>query len=160
MFLRFVATGAHLRLIVDSLGISASSVGRSVRAVAAAIVAVFARSQIIFPVGEVATKVKEGFKRVAGFPKMLGCIDGTQMVCSSSFRVTSLCASWPGSCHDSRIWRNSHLCQQFKNGLHDGILLGESGHPLTRHLMTPYLTPSKRSEEKFNASLYQTRVLI
>lgn len=118
------------------------------------------------------------------------------MVCSSS----SLCARWPGSCHDSRIWRNSHLCQQFKNGihvllkslinllscslflslyiyiyivyifihevifinqgLHDGILLGESGHPLTRHLMTPYLTPSKRSEEKFNASLYQTRVLI
>lgn len=120
------------------------------------------------------------------------------MVCSSSFRVTSLCARWPGSCHDSRIWRNSHLCQQFKNGihvllkslinllscslflslslyiylytlyisffinqgLHDGILLGESGHPLTRHLMTPYLTLSKRSEEKFNASIYQTRVLI
>lgn len=66
LFHHFVATGAHLRLIVDSLGISESSVGRSVRAVAAAIVAVFARSQIIFPVGEVATKVKEGFKRVAG----------------------------------------------------------------------------------------------
>lgn len=122
------------------------------------------------------------------------------MVCSSSFRVTSLCARWPGSCHDSSIWRNSHLCQQFKNGihvllislinllscslflslslyiyivyifihevifinqgLHDGILLRESGHPLTRHLMTPHLTPSKRSEEKFNASLCQTRVLI
>lgn len=66
LFLRFVATGAHLRLIGDSLGISESSVGRSVKAVAAAIIAVFAQATLVFPVGEIATKVKEGFRRVAG----------------------------------------------------------------------------------------------
>ncbi|XP_061185188.1 uncharacterized protein LOC133193243 [Saccostrea echinata] len=66
LFLRFVATGAHLRLVGDSLGISESSVCRSVKAVASAIVAVFARLYITFPVGEIATKVKEGFRRVAG----------------------------------------------------------------------------------------------
>ncbi|XP_062587844.1 uncharacterized protein LOC134249523, partial [Saccostrea cucullata] len=65
LFLRFVATGAHLRLVGDSLGISESSVGRSVKAVASAIVSVFARPYISFPVREMATKVKEGFRRIA-----------------------------------------------------------------------------------------------
>ncbi|XP_061170345.1 putative nuclease HARBI1 [Saccostrea echinata] len=184
LFLRFVATGAHLRLIGDSLNASECTTGRVVKAVARAIIEVF-NNLIKFPVGEIATKVKEGFRRVAGFPKVLGCIDGTQiriqtpslnepdyvnrkgfhslnvqMVCSPTFKVTSLCARWPGSCHDSRIWRNSHLYQQFENGLHDGILLGDSGYPLTRHLMTPYLAPATQSEERYNASLCQTRVLI
>lgn len=66
LFLWRVTSGAHLRLIRDSLGISESSEGRSVRAVAAAIIADFARAQIVFPVGEMATKVKAGFRRVAG----------------------------------------------------------------------------------------------
>lgn len=66
LFLRFVATGAHLRLIGDNLGISESSVGRSVKAVAAAIIAVFAQATIVFPVGKIATKVKEGFRRITG----------------------------------------------------------------------------------------------
>ncbi|XP_048739575.1 putative nuclease HARBI1 [Ostrea edulis] len=82
------------------------------------------------------------------------------MVCDPNFRVTSLCARWPGSCHDSRIWRTSSLCQQFENGIHDGLLLGDSGYPLTRYLMTPYLTPRTPAEERFNASLCRTRVLI
>lgn len=39
-----------------------------------------------------------------------------KMVCDPNFRVTSLCAKWPGSVHDSRIFRTSGLCQQFENG--------------------------------------------
>ncbi|XP_052690636.1 putative nuclease HARBI1 [Crassostrea angulata] len=82
------------------------------------------------------------------------------MVCDPNFRITSLCARWPGSCHGSRIWRTSSLCQQFENGMHDGLLLGDSGYPLTRYLMTPYLAPRTPAEERFNASLCRTRVLI
>ncbi|XP_062619673.1 putative nuclease HARBI1 [Saccostrea cucullata] len=128
VFLRFIATGAHLRLVGDSLNISESSVGRIVKDVAGAIVQIF-RNFINFPAGERAAKVMEGFRRIAGFPKVLGCVDGTQiristpteneadfvnrkgfhslnvqMVCDPNFRVTSLCARWPGSCHDSRVW--------------------------------------------------------
>jgi hypothetical protein len=44
--------------------------------------------------------------------------------------------------------------------VHDGILVGDSGYQLTRYLMTPYLAPSTPSEERFNASLCRTRVLI
>lgn len=65
LFLRFVATGAHLRLVGDSLNVSESSAGRVVKSVARAINAVF--SNIIkFPVGDMASKVKEGFRRIAG----------------------------------------------------------------------------------------------
>ncbi|XP_061166251.1 putative nuclease HARBI1 [Saccostrea echinata] len=82
------------------------------------------------------------------------------MVCDPNFRITSLYAGWPGSCHDSRIWRTSNLCQKFETGMCDGILLGDSGYPLTKYLMTPYLAPRTVSEERFNASLCRTRVLI
>ncbi|XP_062600943.1 uncharacterized protein LOC134262567 [Saccostrea cucullata] len=67
LFLRFVATGAHLRLIGDSLNVSECTTGRVVKAVARAIITVF-MNLIKFPSGELATKVKEGFRRVAGKP--------------------------------------------------------------------------------------------
>ncbi|KAK6172692.1 hypothetical protein SNE40_016303 [Patella caerulea] len=122
---------------------------------------------IKFPVGEDAKRVMEGFRKIAGFPKVLGCVDGTQikiatptenendfinrkgvhalnvqMICDSKFRITSLCANWPGSVHDSRIWRQCELNNQFQNGIHDGLLLGDSGYPCLKYLMTPFLNPS------------------
>lgn len=48
----------------------------------------------------------------------------------------------------------------FNAGDYDGILLGDSGYPLSRYLMTPYLTPRTQPEERFNSSLCRTRVLI
>lgn len=38
------------------------------------------------------------------------------MVCDYGFRITSVFANWPGSVHDSRIWRESALCTQFESG--------------------------------------------
>jgi hypothetical protein len=45
-------------------------------------------------------------------------------------------------------------------GIHDGLILGDSGYPLNRYLMAPYLTPQTPAEERFNASLCRTCVLI
>ncbi|XP_052087470.1 putative nuclease HARBI1 isoform X1 [Mytilus californianus] len=184
LFLRFVATGTHLSLVGDSLCISESATGRACRDVCQAIITVF-RNIICFPVGEKAIQVMEGFRRIAGFPNVLGCIDGTfvkiispheneadfvnrkgvhslniQMVCDPNFRVTSMCAKWPGSVHDSRIFRTSGLCQQFENGIHQGLLLGDSGYPCTKYLMTPYLSPANNCQGNFNRALCRTRVLI
>ena len=64
LFLRYVATGAHLRLIGDSLNVSECTAGRAVKSVAQAIVDVFMNC-IKFPVGEMASRVKEGFRRIA-----------------------------------------------------------------------------------------------
>lgn len=93
-----------------------------------------------------------GFLGIAGFPRVLGCIDGThiavkvskekkaaylnrkgytsinvQAVCSPDNIVTQLTVKWPGSTHDSFMWRNCDLYEQFlsANGP-DGWLLGKS----------------------------------
>ena len=41
-----------------------------------------------------------------------------QMCCDANFKFTSCNASWPGSVHDSRIFRTSALCLQFENGMY------------------------------------------
>lgn len=83
-----------------------------------------------------------------------------QMCCDASFVITSCVAGWPGSVHDSRIFRQSGLCAQIENGQHDGLLLGDSGYPCRTFLMTPFLSPSTPAEQRYNQSLCRTRVLI
>ncbi|XP_061182280.1 putative nuclease HARBI1 [Saccostrea echinata] len=182
--LRFFATGAYHKLIGDSMHVSESTVGRCCRSVTDAILGI--RWHFIsFPRDDKARQTKQEFIKIAGFPNALGCVDGTfvrimtpsnneqdfvnrkgyhslnvQMVCDAKFRFTSICANWPGSVHDSRIWRESALCQQFERGEHNGFLLGDSGYPCRRFLMTPYLNPQTDAQQRFNASLCRTRVLI
>ncbi|XP_033738226.1 putative nuclease HARBI1 [Pecten maximus] len=119
-------------------------------------------------------------------PQVLGCIDGTfvristprenepdyvnrkgfhslnvQMVCNNNFIITNCVARWPGSCHDSRVFRESQLCHDFENDLYSGFLLGDSGYPCRRYLMTPYNhTNDIRHRERFNGALCRTRVVI
>ncbi len=38
------------------------------------------------------------------------------MVCDSMCHITNVEAKWPGSVHDSRIFRESHLCTLFERG--------------------------------------------
>lgn len=46
-------------------------------------------------------------------------------------------------------------------GLHNGFLLGDSGYPCRRYLMTPYnATNNERHRERFNGALCRTRVVI
>lgn len=91
------------------------------------------------------------FLGIAGFPRVLGCIDGThiaikvskedkpaylnrkgytsinvQAICNSESIITELTVKWPGSTHDSYMWRNCDLYDQFAAGTGpDGWLLGK-----------------------------------
>ncbi|XP_061192915.1 putative nuclease HARBI1 [Saccostrea echinata] len=185
VFLQFVATGAFHQLVGDAIHISKATAGRCIRRVASAIANVAGRF-IRFPSGQDATNVKRMFHAIAGFPGVLGCVDGTfiriqtptenepdyvnrkgyhslnvMMTCDANFMVTNCVAKWPGSCHDSRVFRESVLCQQFENGQHNGILLGDSGYPCRTYLMTPYNnTNDVRYRERYNSALCRTRVLI
>uniref|UniRef100_A0A8W8MP63 DDE Tnp4 domain-containing protein n=1 Tax=Magallana gigas TaxID=29159 RepID=A0A8W8MP63_MAGGI len=91
---------------------------------------------------------KSRFFEIAGFPNVVGCVDGTQikikapnvnegeyvnrkgfhslnvqMVCGPDFCITNVVAKWPGSVHDSRIFKESVLCREFENGHIQGMLL-------------------------------------
>ena len=45
-------------------------------------------------------------------------------------------------------------------GQHNGFLLGDSGYPCLRFLMTSILHPASPAEERFNNSLCRTHVLV
>jgi hypothetical protein len=63
LFLRFVATGSHLALIGDHLGVSESATGRACRKVCRAIWRIFSHV-IRFPDGERAQRVQEEFRKI------------------------------------------------------------------------------------------------
>lgn len=72
-------------------------------------------------------------------------------------------ARWPGSAHDSFIFRTSaigHHLEASHHGLEDGVLLGDSGYACTPFLQTPYTHPHTRSEEHFNVAHKTTRCII
>ncbi|XP_053378145.1 putative nuclease HARBI1 [Mercenaria mercenaria] len=182
--LQFFASGAHYLVIGDIHGVSKSSVSRAVRRTTAAICSLRDR-YIKFPRNDAARAIHKEFYNIARFPKVIGVIDGTQikikgpkenetdfvnrkgyhsinvqMVCDARFRITNMVAKWPGSVHDSRIFRESELCRKFENGEINGLLLGDSGHPCRPYLMTPYLNTQTAAQERYNIALTKTRVLI
>ena len=73
-------------------------------------------------------------------------------------------ARWPGSTHDSHIFKTSAVGRQLEqgggHGLADGVLLGDSGYACTSFLLTPYSQPHSPSEERFNRAHKTTRCTI
>lgn len=60
------------------------------------------------------------------------------MVCGPDFCITNVVAKWPGSVHDSRIFKESVLCREFENGMLFGMFY---------HVVILY--PHHLSENKF-----------
>ncbi len=111
------------------------------------------------------------------------------MVCDSMCHITNVEAKWPGSVHDSRIFRESHLCTLFERGkdninfmltvLHthtycgpnrtafyhctgdyDGILVGDRGYACKQYFMTPFPDPNPGPQTRYNAAPARTRARI
>ena len=38
------------------------------------------------------------------------------MICDPNFKIMDIVAKWPGSVHDSRIFRESDVCGRFERG--------------------------------------------
>ena len=83
-----------------------------------------------------------------------------QVVCDHRHMITSFKASHPGSMHDSTIFQESILCQEFEAGQHRGLLIGDSGYRLLRFLLTPYRVLGHAWQIAYNNSLKKTRVII
>ena len=87
-----------------------------------------------------------------------------QAVYSHDLKFRNTVARWPGSVHDSRIFRNSRLCVKFENHDYNGVLLGDSRYALKAYLLTPILNPQTPPERRYNFSqnkiLFQLRKVV
>ena len=117
-------------------------------------------------VTERVSSVKRGFFEIAGFPNVIDCVDGSlipimkptehehiyvsrkhchainlMVICDHNLLFTHVNARFPGSPHDSYVFRMSSVFVKFENNEVDGYLLGDNGYPMSGFLMTPFLTP-------------------
>ncbi|XP_064091280.1 putative nuclease HARBI1 [Macrobrachium nipponense] len=117
------------------------------------------------------------FMQIANMPGVVGVIDGThirivapkefeaeyvnrknfhsinvQLVFDAKYKIINIFANWPGSTHDARILQQSGLKTLFdRNILPPGChLLGDSGYPGKRWLLTPYLQPQSNAQIVYN----------
>lgn len=182
--LRYFATGSMQNVVGDTIQVHKSTVCRAIRRVSLALCRRL-NEHVTMPSAARQHAVTQKLYNVAGFPDVVGCVDGThfkikapsthenayvnrkgfhsinaQLVCDQDLLITNCVIKWPGSKHDSFIIRQSRLYEDFEAGRVTGILLGDSGYPLKPWLMTPYLNPISEAQERFNHAHCKTRNLI
>ena len=123
---------------------------------------------------EETAKTKSDFYQLAGFPQVIGCIDGShipivaphaikfffinrkgfhsinmQAVCNLNLLFRDVGARWPVSHQESFINEMPFLSNCFANNTCGCScwLLGDSGYSLKKCLMTPYVTPIGADEK-------------
>uniref|UniRef100_A0AAY5K197 Putative nuclease HARBI1 n=1 Tax=Esox lucius TaxID=8010 RepID=A0AAY5K197_ESOLU len=174
--LRFFASGTFLYTTGDAENLVKSAVCRAIRKVYLALKQ-FLGVFVVFPSHSRPQVVKQNFFAIAGFLNVIGAIDCThipikappgpnegdfvnrkgvhrvnvQMVCDSMFHITNVEAKWPGSVHDSRIFRESHLCTLFEC---------DRGYACRQYFMTPFPDPKPGPQTRYNAALARTRARI
>ena len=180
--IRYFATGSFQLVHMDLFGISQPTVSRIVLKISQVIAS--KRPLLIqLPTREEEGKIRQDFYQIAGFPGVTGCLDCThvriqspgddnaelfqnrkgyfsinvQALCDASLHFLSLVVQWPGSVHDSHIFYNSSLCAKFEGGEIGGILLGDSGYPIKRYLLTPVINPQTAREWHYNRAHINTR---
>ncbi|XP_055997802.1 putative nuclease HARBI1 [Ostrea edulis] len=164
MALRYYATGDNMKTIGDTLGFHKSSVSRSIHDVSQALTDLASRF-IKWPSTEgEKSNIKKGFYAIARFPGVIGAINGTHVRIMGPSRFINIVAKWPGSNHDSFIFRESNIGTYFEahhKGIDvDGLLIGDSGYACSKYLVTPFLRPTTESQMKYNDAHTHTRAVI
>ena len=140
--LRFYASGSFQTVIGDTCGVSQASCCRVIHFVTQCICE-HKRHFIKFPIRpDEVTDIMVGFHYIAGFPGVVGAIDGCHVrianpgvsnslrfmnrkgfyslncqllvVCDHNMNFTNIVARWYGSAHDSRIFEESSLCRKMR----------------------------------------------
>ncbi|XP_026686022.1 putative nuclease HARBI1 [Diaphorina citri] len=86
-------------------------------------------------------------------------------ICGPNLEIYAANASWPGSCHDSRVLRNSAIYQRFEienwRPFPQALILGDSAYPLKEWLIPPLnRNPDDPIEQALNMAHKRTRRLI
>ena len=81
-----------------------------------------------------------------------------QAICDSNLIFQNVVATWSGSHHDSFILQSSTVYDRVENHeFGDCWLLGDSGYPLKKWLITPLGNPAAVEERRFNVRLYHRK---
>jgi len=144
-------------------------------------------SMIAWPQTEEYGRIAQKNAARTGFPGAIGFVDGTyipipgpsafrdsyicrkgfpafhlQGICDSSLKFLDVFCAYPGSVHDSRVFRNCPLTTQFANDPlpEEYHLLGDSAYALSSHLIVPFRDNGHLTTEqkKFNNAHSATRV--
>ncbi|XP_021703681.1 putative nuclease HARBI1 [Aedes aegypti] len=148
------------------------------------------KSVIRFPESEhEKEKIASDFRGIAGFPNVIGCIDGSyiyirkpankirstyvnrhdllsmtlQGICDVNRRFLDVCVGSPSRIHDSRVFSLSPISEEISGICHGKYhLLGDAAYPLREYLLTPFKDYGNLShkERNYNLKHSQTRVKI
>ena len=83
-----------------------------------------------------------------------------QAVVNAQMEFQNIVARWAGSTHDSRIFSMSTVNVKYLQEQLHGLLLGDSGYPCLRYLLTPLLNPQTPAELRYNASHAKARNIV
>jgi hypothetical protein len=122
---------------------------------------------------------------MADFPGVVGCVDGTllrikapsvdewqyvgrkpghfinvQAVALPDCSFSNVVIKYPGSAHDSRIFRESSLYADLVAGRKQGLLLGDSAYALQPFLMKPLANPVTIAEKRYQKAFCSTRATV
>uniref|UniRef100_A0A8D8RHN4 Nuclease HARBI1 n=2 Tax=Cacopsylla melanoneura TaxID=428564 RepID=A0A8D8RHN4_9HEMI len=120
-------------------GIAKSSVCRQLHEVVAAICDDLFLREVCWPEPADRLRIAADFLRKGGFPSVGGCVDGTMVnidspsqheeqyvnrhgnhalnvmaICGPNLQIYAASSRWPGSLHDSRVFRNTSVYRKFE----------------------------------------------
>ena len=197
LFLYYLGSIVSFRKVATVFGLSVSTAWSYVADVVTVLINI-RDSLIRFPSAERCRVSSDAVLATKGFSGFVGAVDGCHIpierpredehayinrkgfhsivlmaVCDERLMFTDVCAGWPGSVHDSRIFKNSPLGRDLTEGtrvLPDGcFLVGDSAFQLEPWLMTPFrnsqmgddgrgATPA--AKRYYNHNLSSARVVI
>lgn len=184
IFLRFLGDPGYQNGIAEDIGVSRSTVTKTIPLVLEKVVAK-SKEWIVFPNGRTIEEAKVEWSSRFNFPTAFAAIDCThipiqkptaygddyvnrkgfcsinvQATCNAKERFTSIDAQWPGSVHDSRILHNSSIYEEMNKVPGNAVILGDIGYGISPWLMTPYENPTTPQEKSYNKLHAKERVII
>lgn len=184
--LKFYGHGSTYRSLGEQYGVGIGSVSRVISNVTNSIIQVYGPTMRMPLTRERCQLISRDFFDLAGFPNVIGCVDGSLIpiirphenehvfvsrkgyhainimcVCTSNLEFIYVDTKFPGSTQDAAVYRESNLRQAFLDGLiPQGYLLGDSGYGISRHLLTPIQNPVDRAEMDYNRAHRRTRNVV
>ncbi|XP_065365590.1 putative nuclease HARBI1 [Calliphora vicina] len=187
-FLWFSGNKTTFREVANVFDMSLSNLHSSFQKVLKFLLDEVAPEAIKFPQTNLEKEViANEFKKISGFPNILGCIDGSyisvrtpkhkirstyanrhdtvsitlQGICDSKLRFLDVYTGVPNKIHDSRILKLSFIGKELPNLCAPKYhLLGDSAYSLREYLLTPFRDYGNLSDSEKNYNLKFCRVRV